>query len=1285
MTRKNLFKSAMSIVLASVMVFTSVPQSAVLTKAAEEIVTSEESETVTLKYYQELWGPTKLENALAESATAASSSNNDGPGASAIDGNTTTLWHSNYSDNNKKISGWYSGGFRQLRDDTDNNALILKRQDGAAMTVKELKYTPSAAWTTTTGNNGRIRRVDVALKRGDSDTFEVVKRDCYFQNDGKVTLSQVYTDVKEIKVIVTGAESNEANNAFISGKRLQVYAGANETEEIPGTDLTITGPQNHGGANGPVVGNLLVDDIVDASGTVTTEKRYHTLWGNDSGYANSLQYLRNNINAQNENYTVCSNSNVFLIRNNFYMTLKEAQNLCGLLYAKRSDSGSDNGNIQAAEVFVATADEERTGTLGLEDYKMLNWKKVSDSRISWNGKTEIPFEKQENVKYVRIRVLNGTGGFASAAEIGVKKIIEEPHTLHHRLATDVTRDYWHCETCGKNFGDKKHVEEIYNTNCKLTNIARTATVWAVNERLGEIGKINDGQFDETTKPFNQFMNPYTNATVTVDSSLTNFNKTNEWYNAPWYRFDFNDENNAVEVKKGIRTVKIYVEPRGVNETAYSYKCYLYKKNQDNDNFTLLGSRVVTRATTQEDSMVVFELPNGVDTSAMIVKVTANGADSTPCFREIEIYQETPTISLTLDKPQCNDTVTSFTSVLNADSQYFISETTGKTITPQFDTPFKGVKVADKVGFKGMGFIPYADMNGAGRDVVVLDFDIYLDSMPSGTKHLIGLKHQYAVQVDADRFYIYSQIPSGWPEASYYFANHTDNPVINRWHHITAVYTGHNIDIFVDGTKGTRNKLPNADFELQEKANNKFTFGPEDGENQSMDSGAVFANVKVYKGGSTYSATQSLDYERDVVPTLASRPVLLDLSAQEGYYRVDNTTWTKNAETAELETIGHSNNSYVATTTVRPNGSTTVSTVMGDKNHPISLEGAIAYVNGEEAEVSVDSATGIATVKQTYAASVTNIPAVAATCTESGTVQQWQCAECNKKFIDEDMTTEVTPETNISIAPLGHLFAKVGTEDTADSSKHILDCERCDVTEIEEHIWLNGQCYKCSADQEEVEGTEVDTYNVTVHLGDGTVETKLGVLPGTALAVTAPAIENKTFSHWALGSENGECVGKTLRYSFYVAGDVELYAVYIDGASEVEEEAMIVISNDYSLESAGKNYVVFEATRSVPEGYTLIEHGILYGTKSAFNTMDAATLDEALKFTDEQATVLKDGVKKYQATTTGNAGMVYLKFNVGTSLDRNVHARGYMILQNTQGVRKPIYYTVTKTRTFNTGK
>lgn len=179
--------------------------------------------------------------------------------------------------------------------------------------------------------------------------------------------------------------------------------------------------------------------------------------------------------------------------------------------------------------------------------------------------------------------------------------------------------------------------------------------------------------------------------------------------------------------------------------------------------------------------------------------------------------------------------------------------------------------------------------------------------------------------------------------------------------------------------------------------------------------------------------------------------------------------------------------------------------------------------------------------------------------------------------------------------------------------------------------------------------------VTVIYPDGIGNEVVNAVVGKAINVTAKDIEGKTFSYWT--DNAGNVLGYTKTLKLAPSGDMTVKAVYGENA-----EVKPVISMTDIDASAGNGYWVisFTATRAVPEGYELVEQGILYSIDSR---CDGEAGKDYLKLTADGT--VPEGVHKYSGTDQALNGVTRFNGKVGTA-DTTLYGRGYMILKNSAG-------------------
>ncbi len=188
----------------------------------------------------------------------------------------------------------------------------------------------------------------------------------------------------------------------------------------------------------------------------------------------------------------------------------------------------------------------------------------------------------------------------------------------------------------------------------------------------------------------------------------------------------------------------------------------------------------------------------------------------------------------------------------------------------------------------------------------------------------------------------------------------------------------------------------------------------------------------------------------------------------------------------------------------------------------------------------------------------------------------------------------------------------------------------------------------------------NTYKVTVHDAKGTTVSD-SLAEGSGFTVTAASPDDgSVFQYWSDKENGGSILSYDVNYFVLVSQDVDLYAVY--GNAEISNEPIIAMTNWYTRDdiSTGKSYLCFEATRDVPQEYTVIQHGVLYTTNSTVGT--------------ETELVLNGGtdVNEIRAKENTNRGVYTANFNMTVQLDKIIYARGYIVVQKDNELA--VYYT-----------
>lgn len=142
------------------------------------------------------------------------------------------------------------------------------------------------------------------------------------------------------------------------------------------------------------------------------------------------------------------------------------------------------------------------------------------------------------------------------------------------------------------------------------------------------------------------------------------------------------------------------------------------------------------------------------------------------------------------------------------------------------------------------------------------------------------------------------------------------------------------------------------------------------------------------------------------------------------------------------------------------------------------------------------------------------------------------------------------------------------------------------------------------------------------------------------------------------------LGYSDTYSVLVRGDVILYAVYDEPDAVIERTPVIAITDVYTTVDDGVDKISFVATRNVPKGYTLREHGVLGGTDPEFGGTDGSSkliLDGG------------DNVLKATSSDSSSNGAYVFTWPI-EDRDMTVYLRGYMIVTNTTTGQDETIYT-----------
>ena len=167
--------------------------------------------------------------------------------------------------------------------------------------------------------------------------------------------------------------------------------------------------------------------------------------------------------------------------------------------------------------------------------------------------------------------------------------------------------------------------------------------------------------------------------------------------------------------------------------------------------------------------------------------------------------------------------------------------------------------------------------------------------------------------------------------------------------------------------------------------------------------------------------------------------------------------------------------------------------------------------------------------------------------------------------------------------------------------------------------------------------------------------------GELIRLEAPEIPDHQFACWK--GADGTMLSTEPVFQIMTVGDADIYAEYVpEGTEGLESLPLIAMTGASASVVDGKNKISFLAVRSVPEGFTVVEHGILRSTDSLYGEADAA----------RTMVIGASNVKKNPSTTFDNNGSYSVNITVGSKTTTKVYARGYLVVKDAEGNQTTVY-------------
>ena len=168
-----------------------------------------------------------------------------------------------------------------------------------------------------------------------------------------------------------------------------------------------------------------------------------------------------------------------------------------------------------------------------------------------------------------------------------------------------------------------------------------------------------------------------------------------------------------------------------------------------------------------------------------------------------------------------------------------------------------------------------------------------------------------------------------------------------------------------------------------------------------------------------------------------------------------------------------------------------------------------------------------------------------------------------------------------------------------------------------------------------------TYKLKVNNGTGS-----GTYTGSTQATVAAPLNGKIFGGWQ--DEKGNIISYSPVYSFIITRDMELTAVLLETAQDLQPKVTLDTDVTYSTTDPVLVKMYILGTFAVPTGYQMVECGFISIKNAAENPLDTLTLQTP-------------GITLVKAESLNSAGQAYriVKTTYGTKF----YVRGYMICKN----------------------